>query len=126
MITSNTTYTTSDGQTFVDLWDAKRHELSLEIEAESKRLDISQAAASYLYSTYNGQKLLSNHSLDEEGIWEIRGEDPNCDMGGYHNEPSLKTVMGSLRKAVELGVTLKGFYQWGGGGRFTKIDINKL
>ncbi len=70
--------------------------------------------------SYSGTNLLKNHSLDEEGVWEIYGEDPNCDMGGHHHEPHLDTVIGKLRDVIEYAVDLPNFWQWGAGGRITK------
>lgn len=78
------------------------------------------------YRTYSGRTLLEKHSLEEVGVWEIRGEDPNCDLGGSHHQPRLEIVEGKLRDVVEYGVTLAGFWQWGGGGSFTKINILPL
>ena len=33
---------------------------------------------------------------DTYGIWEARGEDPNCDLGGYHHTPLLGYFKGTL------------------------------
>jgi hypothetical protein len=30
------------------------------------------------------KRLLEKHSVEEKGIWQIYGEDPNCDLGGPH------------------------------------------
>ena len=77
-------------------------------------------------NTYSGQKLLKDHSLDEQGTWEILGEDSNCDLGGSHYMPKLATVEGSLGEVVRLGVEMGGFWQWGGGGDFRKINIRTV
>lgn len=71
--------------------------------------------------TYSGKSLLKKHSLDEDGVWKIRGEDPNCDMGGPHIMPELGIVNGKLRDVVMYGVNLPGFWNWGAGGDFTLI-----
>ena len=77
----------------------------------------------FINDTYSGKQLLEHHSLDEEGIWEIRGEDPNCDFGGAHHQPKLGIVQGKLRDVIMYGVGLPGFWQWGGGGSFESIGI---
>lgn len=87
---------------------------------------LSDRAAKWLRTSYSGQKLREKHSLDEEGTWRIRGEDPNCDLGGHHHQPELGTVEGKLRKVVEHAVQLSGFYTWGGGGDITKVIIKKV
>jgi len=76
--------------------------------------------------TYSGRKLLEEHSLDEEGTWEVKGEDPNCDFGGAHHEPHLGYFKGRLRDVIETAVELKGFWQWGGGGRIVKSSPRKV
>lgn len=70
--------------------------------------------------TYSGKKLLEEHSLNEEGVWEIRGEDENCDLGGPHHEPRLGHVSGKLGDVIAYAVELSGFWTWGGGGRIIK------
>ena len=88
---------------------------------------ISQKPGNYekFKSTYAYKQLIKNHSLSERGIWEILGEDPNCDMGGSHHQPSLEIVEGTLEKAIQYAVELYGFWQWGGGGNLVKRE-NKI
>lgn len=76
--------------------------------------------------TYNGSKLVKNHSLSESGQWQIYGEDPNCDLGGYHHQPNLGTVEGVLKDVIQYAVELKSFWTWGGGGEIRKINIQKI
>lgn len=71
-------------------------------------------------NTHSGKSLLERHRLDEDGIWRILGEDPNCDFGGYHHQPELETVAGKLRDVVAYAVELPGFWQWGAGGDIRK------
>jgi hypothetical protein len=65
---------------------------------------------------YTGKRLLEKYSLEATRVWDIYGEDSNCDLGGSHSQPHLATVEGTLIKAVEYAVCLKNFYQWGAGG----------
>jgi hypothetical protein len=75
----------------------------------------------YTKNSWSGQDLLKKHKLDDEGIWEIYGEDPNCDFGGHHHTPKLGTVQGKLRDVIMYGVSLPNFWQWGSGGHFTLL-----
>lgn len=56
----------------------------------------------------------------EYGVWQVKGEDPNCDMGGHHHEPSLGYFEGTFKDVCEHALTLNGFFSWGGGGRVIK------
>ena len=67
-------------------------------------------------------RLLKEYSPNTTGTWEIRGEDPNCDLGGHHHEPKLETVTGTYKNVVEYALTLPNFFSWGGGGRIIKVD----
>jgi hypothetical protein len=83
-------------------------------------------------NTYGYSDLLKTHALCDEGIWEIYGEDPNCDLGGHHHEPYLGTAKGKLEDVIQYAVDLPSFWQWGGGGRIKKksdekiVDVTKL
>ena len=72
-------------------------------------------------NTYSGRELLKKYSLDADGLWQIFGEDPNCDMGGSHHSPSLGFASGKLADVIEYGVALPRFWQWGAGGDFKLI-----
>jgi hypothetical protein len=89
---------------------------------------MEQGIEKYL-GTYKGKQLVVEHGLQEKGVWEIRGEDPNCDLGGPHIQPKLEVVEGRLIDVIAYGVELPGFWQWGGGGwqwggggEFRKVD----
>ena len=69
------------------------------------------------------EELIKKHSLDEVGVWEIRGEDSNCDFGGSHYQPHLATVTGRLSDVIEAAVELPNFWTWGGGGSIRAIKI---
>ena len=126
-ITKVTTYTCSDGTKFNDEWKANEHEQKLNDARFAKMHGgVSEKAAKWLRTSYSGQKLREKHSLDEEGTWRIRGEDPNCDFGGSHYQPELGTVQGKLSDVVEHAVNLSGFYTWGGGGDISKVFIKKV
>ena len=75
--------------------------------------------------TYYGKELLKDHSLTKVGIWEIRGEDPNCDLGGSHYQPKLGIVQGKLQDVILFGANLDRFWEWGSGGNFIFIGNEK-
>lgn len=80
----------------------------------------------YITGTYSGQELMKKHSLDEVGVWKIKGEDPNCDLGGTHYQPDLGTYEGTLKDVLLVAVDMGSFYAWGGGGNIEKVKIKKL
>jgi hypothetical protein len=71
--------------------------------------------------TYQYQELLKEHNLSEYGIWEVRGEDPNCDLGGHHSQPFLGHFEGTLEDVLNIAVDLPNFWQWGAGGTIKQI-----
>ena len=76
---------------------------------------------------YSGRELLKKHpDLTVIGIWEVRGEDPNCDMGGTHHQPYLGTFTGELRDVIFMAVDLPGFWNWGAGGDIKAVEIQAV
>jgi hypothetical protein len=67
-------------------------------------------------------KLLRDHSVDDYGIWNIFGEDPNCDFGGSHHTPFIETVEGRYEHVVEYALSLPNFFTWGGGGHIEQQE----
>lgn len=72
--------------------------------------------------TYSGRRLLENHSLEETGVWQVFGEDPNCDFGGHHHEPFLGLIEGKLDDVIREAVQYGNFWQWGYGGKIVKYS----
>lgn len=72
------------------------------------------------------RRLQAQHPDNPFGLWEIRGEDPNCDFGGHHHEPLLTRIEGNYFDAVELALSLTGFFSWGGGGSIKKVEFARL
>ena len=77
-------------------------------------------------STYAYKSLMEIYHLDEEGLWQVRGEDPNCDLGGHHHQPNLGVYAGKLKDVLAAAVMMNGFWQWGGGGSIVKIDVKNI
>lgn len=113
-----TKFETVDGKLFDNVQDAEIHEKNL------NKKDLTRYEK-YL-NTFFGESLLKKHSLDEYGIWEILGEDPNCDFGGPHYNPKLGFLEGRLDDILKKAVGMKGFWSWGGGGEIRKISIEKI
>lgn len=77
------------------------------------------------FNTYGGKKLIKKYSLNEEGLWEVLGEDPNPDWAGTHISPHIGFFEGKLGDVVAQAVDLPGFWQWGSGGEIRKVSVRK-
>lgn len=66
---------------------------------------------------------MSKRKADVVQVWDIFGEDPNCDLGGPHHEPHLDTVEGTYEQALAYGKKLPGWNTWGAGGRVSPAKI---
>src|SRR5687767_10414836 len=66
------------------------------------------------------------YANDEEGIWLVRGEDPNCDWGGSHVMPTLGYFSGKYKHVKELAKSLAGWITWGHGGSITKLYVTPV
>lgn len=86
----------------------------------------TQRSYEHFLRTFSGKELLKKHKLTDKGLWRIRGEDPNCDLGGYHSQPDLGTVEGTLQNVIEYAVLLKNFWTWGYGGDITSVTVAKI
>ena len=118
-ITEKIVFVASDGTEFDNRGEAALHD-AVVIQAKDDHY------FKFIISTYNGQRLLQEHKLDEEGTWEVRGEDPNCDFGGHHHEPYLGTFSGTLENVIRKAVTLDRFWEWGYGGSIRKVEIQPI
>ena len=74
--------------------------------------------------TFNYTQL--KYPLSTEGIWNVRGEDPNCDWGGSHIMPQLGHYTGKLEDVIRFAVTLPNFWAWGAGGDFTLVTPKSI
>lgn len=102
------------------------------LQAEKEKLEkiekipeVERKINDYLKRTYSGKRLLERHSLEEKGLWKVKGEDPNCDMGGFHHQPELGIIEGTIKEALEYAIQHQNFYTWGGGGDIEKVNIIK-
>lgn len=99
--------------------DKKIAQLQKEKEAEESLLheDVRK-----FKKTYYGPNLLEKYSLDTYGVWKVTGEDPNCELGGFHSNPLLGYFEGKLEDVIKTAVNLERFYSWGSGGEITKVE----
>lgn len=121
MIREKTTYTIDDfpGKEFSSRVDAENY-------VEDQKAKKNERFSSFINHSYSGRDLQRRYSLGEYGIWEIKGEDSNADMGGSHHMPSLGLVEGTLEQAIRHAVSLDRFYTWGAGGSIIKQDAPKV
>ena len=117
MVKAITKYVANDGSEHETEAAAIRHENAIESDKKSKFKNFM--------NSYNGKALAEQHSLNEIGIWQVKGEDPNCDFGGSHHEPDLGLYEGRLETIIQIAILLPGFWSWGGGGRIVKTEIKK-
>lgn len=101
-------YITSDGKEFTDYQEAKLY--------EEKLTNLAPARVEQFKKSFSGSKLLKKYKLTDVGIWEVRGEDPNCDFGGHHHEPFIGKVRGRLEEVIEWAVQQPNWLTWGAGG----------
>ncbi len=118
MITKKEFWVTPDGEQFDTESEAVLHQEK--VNASKKNL------YDQFLKTYSGSRLLETHNLNEVGIWEVRGEDPNPDFGGHHHEPYIGTYKGKLVNVIKEAVESDRFWQWGAGGSIKKIEIKPI
>jgi hypothetical protein len=76
--------------------------------------------------TYAYKDLMKQYNCGETGVWQILGEDPNCDLGGPHIQPLLCTVEGKFSDVLAYAVTLQRFWTWGSGGTIKKVEWTQV
>lgn len=116
-----TVFVANDGTEFTSYNAAEEHEgqLAKADEAHKEKRD-------RWYKSRDGIQTLRKHAYNERGVWQILGEDPNCDFGGYHHMPFLGVVSGTLDEAIDWAVDHPEFFQWGAGGSIMKIEVIAL
>lgn len=117
-ITERVTFITLDGTEHPTYQAAVDYQIERDKRGEKRLADYKK--------TFNYRQLIAKHNLDSEGVWEVLGEDPNCDLAGPHHQPYLGTFSGKLRTCIEMAVNLDGFWQWGSGGSIRKIEVKHL
>lgn len=65
--------------------------------------------------------------LDTYAVWEVRGADPNCDLGGSHHTPLIGYYEGKFEDVFNLAKTKSSCYGWGGfEAEFQPIEAVKV
>lgn len=111
-------YQAEDGTQFLYEQECKDY------EKEKCLIDLS-SARNWLKG-YSGKRILDRYKLTDTGTWQIYGEDPNCDFGGYHHMPYLATVSGVLSDVVVHAVKLDRFFTWGSGGDIRRVEVESV
>lgn len=83
---------------------------------------MAKTALENFKNTYAYKELLKRHSLEEYGVWKVRGEDDNPDLHGSHYMPELGLFEGKLVDIINYAITLKRFWTWGAGGDISKVE----
>ena len=110
----------SDGSLFDSEHEAENYE-----REQDERINSDKVAK--FMETYEGRGLAKAYpDMEVEGIWEVLGEDSNCDFGGPHHMPKLFTAEGCLIDVVKRAVATPGFWTWGAGGKIRKVEVIKL
>lgn len=87
---------------------------------------IKQKVADYITLTTNGKELMKHKTLQDVGIWQMYGEDPNCSplTSVFKTDILLITIQGSLEQALKIAMGFPSFYTMGCGGRVKEIVVN--
>ena len=88
--------------------------------------EMSQSKLEQYKNSYSYKLLINQYPLDTSGLWEVRGEDPNCDFVGLHYQPYLGTFEGKLEDIVAYAVELPSFWSWGSGGTIKSVRTSKI
>jgi hypothetical protein len=111
----------NDGKCTGTKTEVEQYETQQIYEKEEKEeKEFRRLQNTYWYTSVN------KHPLNTYGVWLVRGEDPNCDMGGPHYMPTLGYFEGTLEQVLRKAVMLPKFWQWGGGGDATLVNTIKL
>ena len=64
--------------------------------------------------------------LDKVGIFRVKGEDPNAELGGSHYQPELGVFRGKFEDVAAYAVEIPSFWAWGSGGSIEEIAIKEI
>lgn len=90
------------------------------LKYEEGRLHHNDDVDKFLRGFY-GERLMKEHHISDYGLWEILGEDPNCDYSGSHIQPHIAYVEGTLEQAILYAVKQPKWNTWGTGGNIKPI-----
>lgn len=107
--------------------DGKQFETEHEaIQYEAKLDDRAKKYFEKYLTSWDYTEGLKKMPLNTQGIWEVRGEDHNCDLGGHHHNPLIGHVEGTLEQAILFGCASPKWSAWGRGGQIRKLEIKKM
>lgn len=113
-----TKFVAKDGKKFDTEAEATAYEVKLDEKATERYLK-------FVTTSYNGKRLLQEHTPNEEGIWEVIGETDDPGPGGGRG-PNLGLFEGRLIDVIHHATAQNSFWAWGGGGSITKKTVTKL
>lgn len=93
--------------------DGKEFQTQAEAEAYDATLDKREVA---VRKYVDSRQPYDKYPPDLYGVWEVRGEDPNCDFGGHHHNPFIGIYQGTYIEVVREVIDHKNFFTWGWGG----------
>ena len=125
-VQTTTSYITTDGKSFGDSASAEVHQYNLEskgIQLRSQYLN----SWSFLNGKDNLYMFIAGGPLEQAvRTWLVRGEDPNCDIGGHHHQPHIGYVTGTFEKAIAWAVLQPKWVAWGAGGDISLVESTVL
>lgn len=113
-----TNYIAKDGKKFDNQADAVAYEAELDRKAKENY-------NRFINNSHSCKRLLQEHSLSEEGVWEVIGESDDPGPGGGRG-PNLGLFQGKLDDVIRYATAQKAFWAWGGGGSITKKTVTVL
>jgi hypothetical protein len=75
---------------------------------------------------FPGTATFLKYTMDTHGVWQIRGEDPNCDSAGMHGKPHICYIEGTYEDAIKRAARAKDFFTFGSGGSIELIVVEKV
>lgn len=75
---------------------------------------------------YGVKEVVKDYGLLKYGAWEVRGEDPNCDFGGFHHNPFIGYYEGKLESVIKEVANMQNFFTWGSGGSIKFVEAKKV
>ncbi len=91
------------------------------MEKLMNREEMEKEVKEYLSSAYK-----TKYPLERYGIWDVHGDDPNCDLGGSHIQPFLGRFEGRFIDVLRYAVTMPRWRCWGQGSVGLSAPVKKL
>jgi hypothetical protein len=83
--------------------------------------EMEKEVKKYFNSAYK-----TKYPLERYGIWDVHGDDENCDLGGSHIRPFLGRFEGRFIDVLRYAVTMPRWRCWGQGDVRLSAPVKKL